>query len=198
VIVQYYIPSAIFKVTPIKTKGDKDKATPLTLRKNSDFFTYEIEQALLSRDIDVAVHSAKDLEENMPADLVIAAMTKSISKLDCLVSRGNLTLDELPAGSVVGTSSENRRQGILRYRSDLVIKDIRGNIDERLVQLDNDDFQAIVIAHAALIRLGFVDHIAQIIPFSIIEPHPLQGRIAIQIHRDRKDLLEVFRSIDER
>jgi len=187
----------IFEVIPIQTKGDRDKTTPLIARENSDFFTYEIEQALLNGEIDVAVHSAKDLEEDMPEELVIAAMTKSISRFDCLVSKGGLTLDELPPGARVGTSSINRSEGIKRYRKDLVVKNIRGNVDDRLAQLDRGDFDAIIVAHAALIRLGSQHRIAQMIPFAIIEPHPLQGRLAVQVRRDRNDLREVFRRIHE-
>jgi len=187
----------IFEVIPIQTKGDRDKTTPLIARENSDFFTYEIEQALLNGEIDVAVHSAKDLEEDMSEELVIAAMTKSISRFDCLVSKGGLTLDELPPGARVGTSSINRSEGIKRYRKDLVVKNIRGNVDDRLAQLDRGDFDAIIVAHAALIRLGSQHRIAQMIPFAIIEPHPLQGRLAVQVRRDRNDLREVFRRIHE-
>ncbi|MGB3082445.1 MAG: hydroxymethylbilane synthase, partial [Candidatus Omnitrophota bacterium] len=120
----------------IQTKGDKDKITPLTLMENSDFFTREIEQALLKGEIDIAVHSAKDLEENMPEGLTIAAVTRSIARHDVLVSKEGYMLYDLPKKAAVGTSSRNRKEGILKYRNDLIVKDIRGNIDERLAQLD--------------------------------------------------------------
>lgn len=195
--VQRLVPDLKFDIVPIKTKGDKDKRTPLDSQENADFFTYEIERALLRGDIDVAIHSAKDLEDNPPQDLTIAAITRSISKFDSLVAKENLTLDTLPAGSIVGTSSRNRKFGILRYRNDLDTIDMRGNIDERLAQLDKGYFDAIIVAHAALIRLGYEDRISQIVPLSIIEPHPLQGRLAIQIRKDRKNLLKIFRSLNE-
>lgn len=185
-----------FQPVIIQTKGDKDKVTPLTLLEKTDFFSYEIEQALLKDEIDVAVHSAKDLEENIPEELVIAAVTSSISRFDCLVSQEGYTFDTLPEKAIVGTSSNNRKEGVKRYRNDLIVKDIRGNIDERLNQLDRGDFDAIIVAQAALMRLGYYEREARIIPFSIIEPNPLQGSLDIQVHKKRKDLQKIFRKID--
>lgn len=185
-----------FDTVTIETKGDKDKKTSLVSKENSNFFTYELEGALLNKEIDVAIHSAKDLEEDMPAELIIAATTKSINEFDCLVSRQNFTLDTLPVNSGVGTSSINRRKGIINYRKDLVCKDIRGNIEERLAQLERGDFDAIVVAYAALVRLGLEALVSQIIPFEIIKPHPLQGRLAIQALREREDLVKIFGEID--
>ena len=185
-----------FDPVTIKTKGDRDKITSLTSRENSNFFTDELQGALLNREIDIAIHSAKDLEEDIPPELIIAATTKSINEFDCLVSRQNFTLDALPVNSRIGTSSINRRKGIMNYRKDLVCKDIRGNIEERLAQLERGDFDAVVVAYAALIRLGLEASISQIIPFEIIKPHPLQGRLAIQVLRERKDLVKIFGEID--
>lgn len=195
--IQGLLPAFRLEFIPIKTRGDKDKVVPLIDQEDSNFFTDTIEQALLDDQIDIGIHSAKDLEKNMPEDLLIAALTRSITPYECLVSRGNVTLDKLPVGSRVATSSLKRRDAILHFRPDLVVVGIRGNIDERLAQLDNDKFDALIIAHAALIRLGYEKRIAQIIPPSIIEPHPLQGRLAIQIRKKRKDLFEIFRSINE-
>ncbi len=194
--VQGFLPEAELKLVIIETEGDRDKHTPLYLHEGSDFFTRSIEEALIERKIDLAVHSAKDLEKNSPPDLVIAALTKSISYADCLVSRGNLDFYNLPAGARIGTSSVWRKQAILRYRPDFVAKDIRGNVDERLMQLENGDYDAIIVAHAAMIRLGLEDKITQIIPDSIIEPNPLQGRLAIQVLKDREDLIGIFRRLN--
>ncbi len=186
------------EVIPIETTGDKDKKSRLIGHEESNFFTYEIEQALLNREIDAAIHSAKDLEKNMPEALAIAALTRSLSPWESLVSQGNLTLDRLKQGAVIGTSSNKRKEAIARFRPDLVLKDIRGNIEERLEQLDKGDFDAVIIAHAALLRLGLGDRISQIIPENIIMPHPLQGSLAVQIRKDRADLFEIFRGIHER
>ncbi len=175
------LPWLQMEIVSIKTRGDKDKTSILLDKEDSDFFTHEIEEALIAGDIDIAIHSAKDLESDIPEELIIAAVTPSLSPFECLVSRGNLTLQKLPSGARVGTSSRKRKEALMRFRPDLVIKYIRGNIDERLAQLDCGEFDAIIIAHAALIRLKLEYRITQIIPKEIIEPHPLQGRIAIQI-----------------
>jgi hydroxymethylbilane synthase len=184
-----------FEIIPIETTGDKDKATPLSYVEGADFFTRQIEDALMDGCIDAAVHSAKDLEERMPAGLTIAALTKSISPYECLVSRSHKSLLELPRGAEICTSSIKRREAIISFRGDFTLKDIRGDIEERLSKLDNGEFDAIITAHAALIRLGLENRISEIIPPDIMEPHPLQGRLAVQIREGRRDLAEIFRSI---
>jgi len=108
--IKKHLPDVIFETIPIETRGDRDRVTPLSGFENSDFFTYEIEEALLEGSIDAAVHSAKDIEKNAPRKLVIAAVTRSISPFECLVSRKGLKLEELAPGSVVGTSSRKRRR----------------------------------------------------------------------------------------
>jgi hydroxymethylbilane synthase len=190
-------PQIRIDIVPIETEGDRDKITPLAQREGSDFFTYDIEKALYKGTIEAAVHSAKDLEQPALPGLVIAAMTASLSPFECLVSKNNRTLDGLPAGSRIGTSSRKRRAAVNRCCRDLIVKDIRGTIDERLKQLDDGDFDAIIIAHAALLRLGYEQRIAEIISPDIIEPHPLQGRLAVQVKNDRHDIIDVFRSLHD-
>lgn len=187
------LPEISIKIITIETKGDMDKTTPLSQMEGTDFFTREIEEALISGSIDTAVHSAKDVEDITPELLSIAAITKSISSYDCLVSRRGDTLETLPARSVIGTSSQKRKDAVFKFRSDLIVKDIRGDIDERLQQLDEGAFDAIIVAHAAMIRLGYEARITQIIPKEIVEPHPLQGRLAIQVRSDRTDLMKIFK-----
>ncbi len=179
----------------IATKGDKDKKTPLRLTENSNFFTYEIEEALRKKEIDIGVHSAKDLEEDMPKDLTIALKTNSISKYDCLVSKNNLTLKNLAFYSVIGTSSVNRSKAVKKYRKDLITKDIRGNVDERLRQLDQGKYDAVIVAYAAMVRLGLKNQVSEILPFSVIKPHPLQGRLALQVLKENKGLIRWLRSL---
>lgn len=196
--IQRLLPEVCLEIVPIETRGDKDKITSLIGQEESNFFSAEIEQALLDGSIDIGIHSAKDLEKDTPDGLVIAALTKSISPDECLVSRAGIPLDKLPAGSRIATSSRKRKDAILRFRPDLVVEGIRGNIDGRLAQLDSGRFDALVVAHAAMLRLGYEDRITQIIPQEIIPAHPLQGRLAVQVRSDRKDLLEIFRSINGR
>jgi len=192
------VKGAVLEAVPFETRGDKDKTTPLASLEGTDFFTFEIEQALLKGEIDAAVHSAKDLEEDMPEELIVAAITGSIDPFDSLVSAEGLTLDAMPAASRIGTSSRARQAAIEIYRPDLTVKDIRGNVEERLAKLDNGLYDAIIVANAALIRLGLEGRAAEILPRSIMDPHPMQGRLAVQVRRDRADLIELFGEIDGR
>lgn len=192
------LPEILVKIIPIETRGDRDKTTHLSEMEGTNFFTHEIEKALISGHIDAAIHSAKDLESSLPDGLMIAAITHSISPFECLVSRGNIRLENLPFGAIIGTSSVKRKEAIIRFRSDLVVKDIRGDIDERLKQLDSGKFDALIIAHAALIRMGYEHRIAQIISEEIIKPHPLQGALAIEVRQNNPELVKLLSDLDTR
>ena len=195
---QGLLPQLKFNLIPIQTRGDRDKHTSLFNVEGSDFFTREIEEALLNRSIDAAVHSAKDVEETMPAGLVIAAITASISPYECLVCRKQQKLSGLPAGARIGTSSAKRKEALNHFRPDLAVADIRGSIEERLAQLDNNKYDAVIMAHAALIRLGYEERISEIISPEIIPPHPLQGSLAIQVRAGDTGLIRLFSAIDTR
>lgn len=188
-----------YTVKTINTTGDKDKVTPISLIEGSDFFTDEIEKALLNGEIDVAVHSAKDLPDEIHPELYIAHITKSIDPYDVLVVRKDLlykSLDELPYKAKIGTSSKRREQQLRQYRSDFEIFDIRGNIEERIEYLDRSNLCAIVIASAGLVRLGLEHRITQKIPFEILQPHPLQGCLAIEIRKKDIELFKFFQRIN--
>jgi len=194
--IQKRLPRIRLETVAIQTRGDRDKVSSLWREEETDFFTREIEQQLLDRSIDIAVHSAKDLEADIPEGLVIAATTSSLSPFECLVSKGNLSLRNLRSDAIMGTSSRKRKVALTRFRPDFFVKDVRGNIDERLKQLDDGKFDAIIVAHAALIRLDLEHRITEIIPKEIIDPHPLQGCLAVQIRGDRPDLFNIFRSLN--
>ncbi|MFZ5800301.1 MAG: hydroxymethylbilane synthase [Candidatus Omnitrophota bacterium] len=185
-------PNLSFQKIFIATDGDLDKTTPLSKTEGSDFFTRQLEQALIDNKIDAAVHSAKDLAEVMPPQLMTAVVTLSLSPYECLVSQGGKKINELPSGARVGTSSQKRQAALRRYRQDLIICDLRGDIEERLQQLDEGRFDAIIMAHAALIRLGYENRIAEIISSEIIPPHPLQGSLAVQVRRDDEEMLRLL------
>lgn len=191
------LPLFNYEVVTFETKGDKDKVTPFSEIEGTDFFTREIEEALLGGRIDAAVHSAKDLEETTLQGLTIAAITPCLSPFECLVSRGNKSLSELGQGARVGTSSQKRKDALLRYRRDLKVCDVRGNIEERLQHLDTGAIDALIIAHAALIRLGLEDRISEIINPQIIPPHPLQGSLAIQVRADNLTLINLFKALNK-
>jgi hydroxymethylbilane synthase len=184
------------EIKTIFTKGDEDKMTPISEIEGSDFFTDKIEEALLNKKIDFAVHSAKDLPEKIKKGLVIAAMTKSINPYDGFISKSGLTLKELPLHAKIGTSSIRRKEGLKKFRPDFQIIDIRGNIEERLAKLNNSDLDGIVIAVCALIRLGLKNIITQIIPEKIISPHPLQGRLAIETRDDNIELINMLSKLN--
>lgn len=191
------IPSLRVEVVSFQTQGDKDKSTPLSEIEGMDFFTKEIEEALLREEIDLAVHSAKDLSITLKKGLVIAALTNCIDPYDVLVSKRHLTLDKLPYQARIGTSSGRRKKQLKKYRSDFQIVDIRGNIEERLKLLDEGllNLDGIVIAAAGLIRLGLEYRIIQRIPFKIIRPHPLQGRLAIQVKEDNWQIIRLIKMV---
>ncbi len=186
-------------IKTIKTKGDIDKLTPISSIEGSDFFTDKIERALLNNEIDVAIHSAKDLPDEIHPELCIAAITKSIDPYDALVVRNDLhykSLEQLPYGATIGTCSQRRKQQLKKYRNDFNIIEIRGNIDERIEYLDKSDLDAIVIAACGLIRLGLENRITQRIPFEILTPHPLQGCLAIEVRKKDMHLIEIFKNFD--
>ena len=187
-----FYPGMRLEVIGIDTYGDKDKVTPISEIEGTDFFTREIDEALLKNEIDFAVHSAKDLPDESRDDLVTPAVTSSIDSFDALVSKSGLTLDKLPEGARIGTSSLRRKAQLKEYRKDFEIVDIRGNIEERLQRLDNMDLDAIVIAACGLIRLGLSHRITQRIPLEILKPHPLQGSLAIVVRATDLKLVKLL------
>ncbi|MCM8823585.1 MAG: hydroxymethylbilane synthase [Candidatus Omnitrophica bacterium] len=193
-----FYPEFSYEVIGIDTQGDKDKITPISEIEGTDFFTKEIEEALLRGEIDFAVHSAKDLPDKIPEGLTISAITKSIDPYDALVSKNGLKINELPKGSKIGVSSQRRKTQLKRYREDFKIVDIRGNIEERLEKLEKNGLEAIIVASCALKRLGLENRITQRIPFEILRPHPLQGSLAIEVREDNKDIIELLKVLNDK
>ncbi|MBQ9365574.1 MAG: hydroxymethylbilane synthase [Schwartzia sp.] len=162
------------------TKGDKILDAPLAKIGGKGLFTKELEQAMLDKEIDIAVHSLKDMPTEIPSGLCITAITKRLDAGDALVSPKYKTLDALPEGARVGTSSLRRRAQLLAARPDLKLLDLRGNVNTRLKKLDDGAYDAIVLAVAGLKRLGFADRITEILPLSICLPAVGQGALAIE------------------
>jgi uroporphyrinogen III methyltransferase/synthase len=182
------------EVKYLSSIGDKRKnISLLTGEAPSDFFTRELDQALLNEQADIAVHSAKDLPYPMPAGLKVIALLAATDTTDSLVSNNNLRLEQLPAGSVVGTSSPLRKRELEQLRPDLVVKGIRGCIEERIAQVRRGDYDAAIVATCALNRLELRDEIAEVLPFAT---HPLQGYLAITARADREDLPSLFEKFD--
>ena len=176
-----------------KSTGDINKDTSLIENQKDDFFTDVLDQAVLDSRIDIAVHSAKDLPEQLHPDLAIFALTRSLDESDAFVGRE--CLDKLPAGSQIGTSSELRRRAVAKMRPDCHLVAIRGTIEERLAKLDNGEIDGLIVATIALKRLGLNDRITQIMPW---EGFPLQGQLAVVGRRDDRELRKFFAAYDVR
>lgn len=167
----------------VRTAGDRDQQT--LLRDFSDkggkgIFIKELEEALLAETVDLAVHSMKDVPTELPSGLAISALCKRHDVRDALVSRAGLTLDKLPAGARVGTSSLRRQAQLRHHRGDLEMAEIRGNVDTRLAKVERGDYDAIVLAKAGLDRLGLARKITEVLSTEICLPAAGQGAIGIE------------------
>ncbi len=182
----------------LHTKGDRILDTPLPLIGGKGLFTAELEAALHDRRIDLAVHSLKDLPTEMPAGLALGAIPPRADAADVLVSRAGHTLDALPAGATVGTSSRRRAAQLLHRYPQLQVADIRGNVDTRIRKaLDPEGpYDAILLAYAGVTRLGHGDLIAQTLPLAWMVPAPGQGALAIQC-RDETSIRDLLAAVDD-
>jgi hydroxymethylbilane synthase len=178
-------PTTKVSIEIIKTSGDLEQRAPLAVIGGKGVFTKELEEALLDGRIDLAVHSLKDLPTQLPDKLSIAAITEREDTRDALVLRAGLTVDEpsienLPEGLVVGTSSMRRLSQLKFQRPDLIIKDIRGNVDTRLRKLDAGEYDLIILASAGLRRLGLAERISAPIEVKDMLPAVGQGALGIE------------------
>jgi len=158
-------------------------------------FTREIEQALLRGEIDLAVHSLKDLPSELPPGLVLAAVLPRANPADVLLSRSGKHLHELPAGAVIGSSSLRRIAQLKAYRPDLKVVDIRGNVETRIRKMEEQGLDAIVLACAGLSRLGLEAAITQVLPPDIMLPAVGQGAIAVEIRENDNHTRELLQAI---
>jgi hydroxymethylbilane synthase len=173
-------PNLDVEIIVIKTSGDIFTEAPLSQIGGKGLFTKEIEEALLAQKIDLAVHSLKDLPTVLPHGLCLTAVSQREDARDALISGKYKSLDELPNGAVVGTSSLRRQSQLLQIRSDLEVKNLRGNLDTRLRKLDEGHYDAIILACAGLIRLGFAHRITEKISTGQICPAIGQGALGIE------------------
>lgn len=165
----------------IKTSGDKFAQIPLSRVGGKGLFIKEIEEALQAEQVDLAVHSMKDVPTEIAAGLTIAAILEREDPSDALISRRGIKLDALPAGARIGTSSLRRQAQLLRYRSDLTVIPLRGNLDTRLRKLESEDLDAVVVATAGVYRLGRQEEITEILPAEISLPAVGQGALGLEI-----------------
>ena len=190
-------PKVEFQIEKISTKGDKITDTPLSRLGGVGLFTKELEVALIKGKIDIAVHSAKDVPTEIHEGLTIGATPKREDPHDVLISSNNASLEKLPDNARIGTSSLRRKAQLLAFRPDFKILDLRGNLDTRLKKLETDDMDAIVVAHAGLLRMNYTGQISQIIPFDIMLPAVGQGSLCIEIRKDDARIEKIVSGIND-
>lgn len=209
-LVKKFYPDLDVGIRTIKTTGDKITDVALSRIGDKGLFTKEIEDALLRREIDLAVHSMKDLPTELPEGLKIAAVPKREDPRDALVSGQGFTVNTLPAGSKVGTSSLRRRSQLLHLRNDLSVLDLRGNVDTRLAKLKKGLYDAIILAYAGIKRLKIgtdtlfskpkkIGYLSPIFPIPVedIMPQAGQGALGIEIHEDAAEVEKLVKVLDD-
>ena len=189
-------PDLKVEIKIIKTSGDKIQDVPLAKIGGKGLFVKEIEEALLRREVDIAVHSMKDVPMKLPVELEISVITERENPFDALISRGNVKLDDLHKNAKIGTGSLRRSSQLLKYRSDLQIFPLRGNIDTRIKKLESEGLDAIILATAGLRRMGWADKITEVISPEIILPAMGQGAVGIETRTHDPDVFEAIMGLD--
>ena len=181
----------------IKTEGDVRTDVPLWALRGRAFFTKEIDRALLAGQVDLAVHSLKDLSTVLEPGLELAATLTREDPRDALLTRAGVGLKDLPPGARVGTSSLRRRAFLSRVRPDLTLLELRGNVPTRIQRLKDGDYDAIVLAAAGLRRLGLESHISELLPTDDFPPAVSQGVIGVACRADDTETLRWLRPLDD-
>ena len=190
-------PDIPVEIVIIKTSGDKIQDVPLAKIGGKGLFVKEIEEALLKKNIDFAVHSMKDMPIKFPFALCIASVTKRENPFDALISRNNIKLNDLPKGAKIGTGSLRRASQLLHYRPDLNLIPLRGNVETRIKKLETEGLDAIILATAGLIRLGWGDKISEIISPEILLPAMGQGAVGIEARKHDVDNQILLADMDD-
>jgi len=173
-------PGLTVELTPMTTKGDQILDTTLAKIGGKGLFIKELETAMLEDRADIAVHSMKDVPADMPEGFEIVTVLEREDPRDALISANYLAIDQIPAGSIVGTSSLRRQAQLQHARPDLKVEPVRGNVETRLRKLDHGNFSAILLAAAGLKRLGLEHRIAAFLPFEVSLPAVGQGAVGIE------------------
>jgi len=188
-------PDSEYEIKPITTKGDTD-TRPLFTIEQKGIFEKEIDRAVAEKEVDFAVHSLKDVPSELADNLIIASIPKREKVNDVFISSDGSSLDEIKAGSVIGTSSLRRAVQVSRKRSDVVVKPIRGNIETRIKKTSEENYDAIVLAQAGISRLG-VDIKSTFLSIDDFSPSPGQGAIAIVARIDDIQTIEMLKKIED-
>ena len=191
-------PDIEFEIKIIKTKGDLIKDLPLDKIGDKGLFVKEIEKSLLDKEIDLAIHSMKDMPSYLPEGLKFAHSPKREDPRDALIFKeGYKSLDDLPQGARIGTGSKRRKYQLLKHRPDLEIVPIRGNIETRIKKIETEKLDGVVLAASGLRRAGLDDKIDYYIPTDIMLPAPAQGILALEIREDDKETEKIIDSIKD-
>ena len=190
-------PGLICEEKVITTQGDKVLDRPLPEIGGKGLFTQELENELLSGAVHCAVHSLKDLPVENPAGLTVGCVPPRAEVRDALISKDGYTLETLPPGSVIGTSSLRRAAQILSARPDVTTASLRGNVDTRLRKALESQYDAIILAGAGLTRLGLDSHVTQWLPLNVMLPAPGQGALAIQCRADDRETLSLLTALED-
>jgi len=185
-------PNIQIELVRIKTTGDKILDSPLSKIGGKGLFVKEIEEALSEKRVDVAVHSMKDVPAELPEALTLSTFPEREDPRDALISIADQTLDQLPQGSKVGTSSLRRAAQLLHLRQDLNLVPLRGNVDTRLRKLESGDLHAIILATAGLRRLGLANRITEIISSEQILPAIGQGALGLEVRRNDEQTINLL------
>lgn len=188
-------PGLQVELVAMSTRGDKILDAPLAKVGGKGLFVKELELALQEDRADIAVHSMKDVPMEFPPGLCLGVICEREDPLDALVSNQAATLEELPQGAVLGTSSLRRSSQLLHRRPDLQIKNLRGNVNTRLAKLDAGEYDAIVLASAGLKRLGMEDRIRQRIPAELSLPAGGQGAVGIELRQDDTETMALLQAL---
>lgn len=180
----------------IKTTGDRITDRSLSTAGGKGLFVKEIETALLKKEIDLAVHSMKDMPVDLPEGLEIGAIPKRENPFDVLISRHNARLADYKKGAVIGTSSLRRASQIKHHRPDIAIKTIRGNLDTRIKMLKSGEYDAIILAAAGLRRLGQEDEITEYLDGSIMIPAVGQGALCIETRQHDDNMIQILDTLN--
>ena len=186
-----------YRVISIKTTGDKLSESREGVFDGKGVFTKEIEERLLKGEIQVAVHSMKDLAADLPSGLTVAAVPRRADHRDAFISRNKGNLDRLPGGATIGTSSPRRRTQLLATRSDLRILEMHGNVESRLRKLEGGNYDGIVVAAAGLVRLGLEKRITEILSTKIMLPAIGQGALAVEAREDDIETVKLVSRLDD-
>ena len=187
--------SLSFDIKPITTKGDTD-TRPLFAMEQKGIFEKEIDRAVFEKEVDFAVHSLKDVPSQLDHNLIISCIPKREAVNDVLITRDGFDIEEIPSGSVIGSSSLRRAVQVTRKRPDVIVKPVRGNIETRIKKVEEGKFDGIVLAQAGITRLGTDTKISKL-PTNDFVPSPGQGALAIVSRKDNSSTLEMLKKIED-